>query len=119
MNKLKKTAILVLLVLSPLGARADVQVSGLADFVVRNSQEYDITNYTFRGFSSFHTMRTRLFFDGTVDENTAFFAQVLINLNTFQLYGAYARFSNLAKNYLNAQVGLIPIPIGSYGPRTY
>lgn len=119
MNRHKKYLVLTLLVLSPLGAKADVQVSGLADFVVRNSQEYDITNYTFRGFSTFHTMRTRLFFDGTVDENTAFFAQVLINLNTFQLYGAYARFSNLAKNYLNAQVGLIPIPIGSYGPRTY
>ncbi len=103
----------------PLNAVADVQVSGLADFVVRNSQEEDITNYTFRGYSNFHTMRTRLFFDGIVDENTAFFAQVLINLNSFQLYGAYARFSNLSGNYLNLNVGIIPIPIGSFGPRTY
>jgi hypothetical protein len=111
--------VLVLFAILPVNSIADVQVSGLADFVVRNSDEKDITNYTFRGFSSFHTMRTRLFFDGMVDDNTAFFAQVLINLNTFQLYGAYARFSNLAENYLNAQVGLVPIPIGSFGPRTY
>ncbi len=103
----------------PLNAGAAVLVSGLADFVIRNSQEKDITNYTFRGFSNFHTMRTRLFFDGTIDDNTAFFAQILVNLNTFQLYGAYAQFGNLSGNYLNVNVGLIPIPIGSFGPRTY
>ena len=72
-------------VVIPATVSADVRVSGLADFVIRNSQEEDITNYTFRGYSNFHTMRTRLFFDGIVDDNTAFFAQVLINLNSFQL----------------------------------
>jgi len=119
MKKIKGISIILLAILLPLGARADVQVSGLADFVIRNSREKDITNFTFRGFSNFQTIRTRLFFDGIVDDNTAFFAQVLVNLNTFQLYGAYAQFRNLYHNYLNANLGIIPIPIGSYGPRTY
>lgn len=119
MKNIAPALLLTLFLIIPNDAFASVRVSGLADFVVRNSQEKDITNYTFRGFSNFHAVRTRLFFDGMVDDNTSFFAQVLVNLNTFQLYGAYARFTNLAKNYLNAQVGLIPIPIGSFGPRTY
>ncbi|MGH8014772.1 MAG: hypothetical protein ACREBV_01115 [Candidatus Zixiibacteriota bacterium] len=119
MKSLKIIRLLSALSMLPISAAADVQVSGLADFVVRNSQEEDITNFTFRGFSNFHTMRTRLFFDGVVDDNTAFFVQVLINLNTFQLYGAYAQFKNLYHNYLNANVGIIPIPIGSFGSRTY
>lgn len=119
MKKFAGPHILLIFILLSAAARADVQVSGLADFVIRNSQEEDITNYTFRGFSNFHTMRTRLFFDGIVDDNTAFFTQILINLNTFQLYGAYAQFRNLSGNYLNLNVGIIPIPIGSFGPRTY
>ncbi len=98
---------------------ADVQVSGLADFVYRNSKENDVTNNTFRSFSNFHTSRLRLFFDGNIAENSDLFVQILIDGDVFQLYGAYARFSHLAGNYLNLNVGIIPNTVGSYGPRTY
>ena len=110
--------VFVVMALPPV-VRGDVQVSGLSDFVVRNSSEADVTNYTFRGFSNFHTIRTRLFFDGLIDDKKAFFVQVLVNLNTFQLYGAYAQFTDLAGHYLNMNIGIIPNTIGSYGPRTY
>lgn len=119
MKKLKKSAVLFLLVLSPLSVSADVQVSGLADFVYCNSDNNDITNVTFRGFSNFHTSRTRLFFDGNVGDNTDLFVQILIDEYNFQLYGAYARFSNLSGPYLNLNIGYIPSTIGSYAPRTY
>ncbi len=103
----------------PLNAVADVQVSGLADFVFRNSKEFDVTNNSFRDFSNFHTSRTRLFFDGNIGDNADLFAQILVDGYGFQLYGAYARFSNLAGNHLHLNVGLIPPTVGSYAPRTY
>lgn len=111
------TTLLCLTLMSRVNAQ--IQVSGLADIVYCNSDNDDVTNLTFRRFSNFHTTRVRLFFDGSVGENTDLFAQILIDNNTFQLYGAYARFSNLAGAYLNLNIGYIPSTVGSYAPRTY
>ena len=101
-------------------AFAQMQVSGLSDILFKNAEESDVTNLTFLGFSNFHSLRTRLFFDGTIDRDVYFFAQILVdNLTGFQLYAAYARFQNLSGPKLNLQLGLIPATIGSFAPRTY
>jgi hypothetical protein len=60
-----------------------------------------------------------LFFDAPLGENNGLFAQVLFDQYYFNLYGAYARFGNLAGKYLNINVGLIPLTVGSFGERTY
>ena len=119
MKKILVTAITFVCILLTDAAQSQVQVSGLADVVFCNSGNVDITNITFRRYSNFHTSRTRLFFDGNVGENTDLFVQILIDEYNFQLYGAYARFSNLSGQYLNMNVGYIPSTIGSYAPRTY
>ncbi len=99
---------------------AQMQISGLSDILFKNAEEKDVTNLTFLGFSNFHSLRTRLFFDGSIDRDVYFFAQILVdNLTGFQLYAAYARFQNLSGPKLNLQLGLIPATIGSFAPRTY
>ena len=99
---------------------AQMQISGLSDILFKNAEEKDVTNLTFLGFSNFHSLRTRLFFDGSIDRDVYFFAQILVdNLTGFQLYAAYARFQNLSGPKLNLQLGLIPTTIGSFAPRTY
>lgn len=98
---------------------AQVEVSGLADVVFKNAKESDLTNQTFRGHSNFHTSRVRLFFDAAVNDKTYAFAQILMDNSDFQLYAAYVRFTEIAGPYLNAQVGLIPATVGTWGPRTY
>jgi len=88
--------ILALLICSS-NAFAQMQVSGLSDILFKNAEEKDVTNLTFLGFSNFHTLRTRLFFDGTIDSDVYFFTQILVdNYNGFQLIAAYARFQNLS-----------------------
>ena len=47
------------------------------------------------------------------------FSQILVDGNTFQLYGAYGRLSRIAGSEVNLQFGLIPSPVGAWGPRTY
>jgi hypothetical protein len=100
-------------------AMAEVNVGGMADFVFKNSDNEDFTNITFKQHSPFHTLRTRLFFDATLSENSAAFVQLLTDNNSVTIYGAYARFTDLAGKYLNLQVGYIPTPIGSFGARVY
>ncbi|MCH9024829.1 MAG: hypothetical protein IH931_05785, partial [candidate division Zixibacteria bacterium] len=101
-------------------AFAQMQISGLSDILFKNAEESDVTNLTFLGFSNFHSLRTRLFFDGTIDRDVYFFAQILVdNFTGFQLYAAYARFQNLSGPKLNLQLGFIPTTIGSFAPRTY
>jgi hypothetical protein len=119
MYKLRILSLLLVLSLAPLGAVAQIEVSGLADLVFRNTDQEDVTNLTFRNFSNFHTSRARLFFDAAVAENTYMFTQILMDNSTFQLYAAYARFTNLAGPYLNVQAGLIPTTVGSYVARAY
>lgn len=98
---------------------AQVNVGGQLDIVMKNSGSEDHTNLTFRNFSNFHTSRARLFFDAAPAENVELFTQILVDDNTFQLYGAYLRLNAIGGSPLNAQMGIIPLPVGSWGPRTY
>jgi hypothetical protein len=105
-------------IMNPAATEA-VEVSGLADFVARNTDKADFTNDTFKGFSNFHTSRIRLFFDDQLSDNSYVFVQILVNNYTVSLYGAYARFENVVPRYLNIQLGFLPTPVGTYAARTY
>lgn len=98
---------------------AQVSVSGLLDYVVFDATSEDVTNLTFRRFSNFNSLRTRLFIDAAPAENVEVFSQILIDGSSFQLYGAYARLSRIAGTDFNLQLGLIPGTVGAWGPRTY
>ena len=100
-------------------ARADVNVSGLADFVLRERGESDLVNTSFGGQSPFDPIRIRLFFDAAVTENTSVFVQFLTDEFEPSLYGAYVRFENLAGTSLGTQAGLIPNTVAAWGERTY
>lgn len=119
MKKFSVILFLLLLTIISSTTKAQVNVEGLLDVIYHNSETVDFTNETFRGFSNFHSSRTRLFFDAAPAENVEVFVQVLIDNYTFQLYGGYVRFTDIGLFNLNAQFGLIPMPVGSWGPRTY
>ncbi len=103
----------------PLILSAETQVSGYLDMIAKNSGNDDITNITFKGFSNFHSIRTRLLFDSQVEDRVTVFAQILLDDNTFSVYGAYARISKIAGKYLNANVGFIPTTVGAFVSREY
>lgn len=110
-------AALLLVAISPV--RADVALSGLADFVAGNSTE-DVTNVTFRSTSNLDVVRTRLFVDAPVSDDIAFFTQFLVShYDDFFIYGAYLRFEQLGGSPVNLHAGLIPNTVGNWGPRTY
>lgn len=100
-------------------ATAQYQVSGQLDLVVRNNSAVDGSNKTFKGFSNFDFVRARIFFDAQPTENVSVFTQVLIDNSVFQLYGAYVRLSKLGGKDINIHAGIIPNPVGLWGPRTY
>lgn len=110
--------ILTLTFSRPVAVDAQVAVSGLLDYVISDATQEDVTNKTFRSFSNFHSLRTRLFFDSAPADNVEVFAQVLVDGYAFQLNGAYVRFSEITGS-LNLQAGLIPATVGSWAPRTY
>lgn len=119
MAKFMTVLLALLTLLASGGLKAQVNVGGLVDVVFKNSDNEDITNVTRRNFSNFHSSRARLFFDAAPAENLEVFTQILVDNYSFQLYGAYMRFTNIGGSQLNAQIGLIPHPVGSWGPRTY
>lgn len=110
---------LVVLATAPGAFSTEIQVSGLINFVARDINQNDFSNETFRGFSNFHTSRTRIFFDASVDRSTSAFVQLLVDNANVSLYAAYVRFERLAGNYVNLHVGLIPTTVGSFSERTY
>ncbi len=115
-----RTALALLLLCAiSVPAKADVSVSGMTDIVFKNSDNEDYTNITFKKHSPFHTLRTRLFFDAPLGDNSSAFLQLMTDNNSVIIYGAYIRFTNLADKYLNVQVGYIPTTVGSFGARVY
>lgn len=114
--------IIYLLVILPAlagSASAELSVSGMTDIVFKNADNDDYTNITFKKHSPFHTLRTRLFFDATLSENSSAFLQLMTDNNSVIIYGAYVRFTELAGKYLNLQAGYIPTTVGSFGARVY
>lgn len=118
MRKLVGTLFLMLFLVGTM-ARAQVKLSGLADFVFKNGSAGDHFNDGWKGSSNYHTMRARVFLDAPLSDDDGLFMQVLFDQYYFNIYGVYARFSNLAGKYLNLNVGLIPLTVGSFGARTY
>ncbi len=116
---LRILGIVAVLICTPAMTIAETKVSGYLDVIAKNSDNSDITNITFKGFSNFHSIRTRLLFDSPVDDHVTVFAQVLIDNNTFSVYGAYARISKIADKYLNANIGFIPTTVGAFVSREY
>ncbi len=108
-----------MVIIFTVSAQAQIKVSGLSDFVLKRTVEDDYFNTTYRSSSNFHTLRTRLFFDAPLGNQNGAFVQVMFDQYYFGIYGAYARFGHLAGKYLNLQVGLIPLTVGSFGRRTY
>lgn len=98
---------------------AEVDVSGLLDFVARNAEEQDITNVTFKGTSNLHTTRARLFFDAPLEGENAAFIQLLADNYTIDVYGAYIRLVKIFNLPVNLNAGIIPNTVGNFGPRTY
>ncbi|MBK7141918.1 MAG: hypothetical protein IPH75_07545 [bacterium] len=111
--------VLGLILLSAWPVSADLSVSGMTDIVFKNADNDDYTNITFKKHSPFHTLRTRLFFDATLSENSSAFLQLMTDNNSVIIYGAYIRFTNLAGKYVNLQAGYIPTTVGSFGARVY
>ena len=103
----------------PALASAQYQVTGMLDLVLRNLSSEDGSNKTFKGFSNFDYVRARIFFDAQPTEKVSVFTQVLVDNSAFQLYGAYVRLSKMGGANVNLQAGLIPNPVGLWGPRTY
>jgi hypothetical protein len=117
MRRIAPTLLALGLLAAP--ARADVAVSGLADFIVRNGEE-DHSNVTFRGTSNLESSRVRLFFDANVNDDVQFFTQLLLSgYNDAFIYAAYLRFEEVGGSPVNLHVGLIPSTVGNWGPRTY
>jgi len=109
----------VALLLAATPATAEMTLSGLAEFVLRNNED-DATNVNFRQTSNLDASRVRLFVDAQVDEDIAFFTQfALSHYNDFFIYGAYLRFDRIGGSGANLHAGLIPSTVGSWGPRTY
>jgi hypothetical protein len=105
---------------APAGVRAELEWSGLADFVVRDPSEEDATNRTFRGTSNLDTFRVRLFADAAVADDVDLFAQLLLSgFNDAFINAAYLRFREIGGSPVNVQMGLIPGTIGTWAERTY
>ncbi len=99
-------------------ASAQFYVSGLLAMVARNADVANQHNQTNVGLSTFDATYGRLFFDGRVTDRLAGFVQFYLSTRyDVSLYGAYLRYDHSPQWHLEA--GLIPLPVGLWGPRTY
>ena len=111
---------------------AQVQFSALVDLVLNPGLDIasdtadSESNTASRGDDPFHTIRGRLFMDGDVAEGLSVNTRFLFDHDAssgqpiVRLDGAFATFwSILGIDALNVQVGNVPWPFGSFGPRTY
>lgn len=103
-------------------ASADFAMRGLIDAVVTTDGEAGREiNFVRTGVSAFDPLHTRLFFEGG-SERTRAFVQVLFRDTSaypIRLFGAYVVHQPFESEQLFAQIGKIPTPEGSWGPRTY
>lgn len=112
-------AILLLITISAWG-QSELDWGLQIDLVFHNPDIKDYTNQTFRGFSNFHTLRARIIATGAVNDYLSFQGQLLSdNADNPIWFSAYAHLSKPDFPYLNANLGLIPTPVGLFGQRTY
>lgn len=120
MNRLGIALLVVMLGAAP--ASADFAVRGLLDAVIAGKGDTGREiNFVRTGVSAFDPLHTRLFFEGG-DERTRAFVQVLLrdtSSHPVRVFGAYVVHQPFASEPLFAQIGKIPTPEGSWGPRTY
>lgn len=118
-RRLRVYIIILLTVGGIVPSEAQVIVNEQLDIVIRNPSAKDFSNKTFSGLSNFDLLRFRLFFDAPVADDKAVLIQILFDNYQVWTYGAYLRLSNILGRNLNLNIGLIPNPYGSFGPRTY
>ncbi|GAB4326555.1 MAG: hypothetical protein Kow0074_21230 [Candidatus Zixiibacteriota bacterium] len=115
---LKCALVTVILCGSANTASAQFYVSGMLAMVARNADVANQHNRTNAGFSTFDATYGRVFFDGRVTDRLSAFVQLYLGMNYSPFVnGAYIRYDHSEKWHLEA--GLIPLPVGLWGPRTY
>lgn len=98
----------------------DVKVRGQFDVVGAPENTAIHLNELNSGGSAFDPWRLRLFVEGKASPNVEVFSQFLVSdVTGFYVWGAYATLTPNPERDLHLQVGKIPWPIGTYGPRTY
>lgn len=115
------SAISLLLFLATVHAQEKLDIGLQLDLVVHNPDALDLTNSSYWDYSNFHTLRARFSAVGTVSANISLYGQVISDNASalFYLYSAYARLTPSFAPNLAVNVGLIPIPLGSFGNRNY
>lgn len=98
-----------------------VQVRGLLDVVGRGNDQFNVYNLTMLDDSNFDNLRARLFVDGG-NERTRAFVQILmsdVGFSSFRFYGAYVLHQVVESHEIYLEAGKIPVPDGTWAPRTY
>lgn len=99
-------------------AAAEFYPSGQLILVARNADISNVSNQTNAGFSAFDAATLRFFLDARATERLSGFVQFYASgYSGATLYGAYVRYDHTPALHLEA--GLIPTPVGLWGPRTY
>jgi len=99
-------------------AAAEFYPSGQLILVARNADISNVSNQTNAGFSAFDATTLRFFLDARATERLSGFVQFYASgYSGATLYGAYVRYDHTPALHLEA--GLIPTPVGLWGPRTY
>jgi len=104
---------------TPTRAENPLETHLLVDLVAHNTSAQNISNFTFFGQSNFDALRVRLFLEKKVSDRVEVFTQFLSNNATsHRVYGAYVRIKS-GNRWGNLEAGLIRLPFGTWGPRTY
>ncbi len=122
MNRLSKRILpIVALFFWSASAKAEnpLETHFLVDLAARNISAKNVSNFTFFGQSNFDALRVRLFLEKKISDRVEVFTQFLSNNATsHRVYGAYVRLKS-GNPWGNLEAGLIRIPFGTWGPRTY
>lgn len=112
---------LLIVLFAGVAEAADVNVRALGDFVVAGDEDLADLNRLRTGDSYVDLVHGRLFFDAGTDR-TAFFAQIVLSdaaNDAVRIYGAYLQHQLFEQRQHFVQLGKIPTPQGTWGPRTY
>lgn len=122
MNNLLKWSVPVVVLISwsaNTKAENPLETHLLVDLVAHNTSAKNVSNFTFFGQSNFDALRVRLFLEKKVSDQVEVFTQLLSNnANSPRVYGAYVRIKS-GNRWGNLEAGLIRLPFGTWGPRTY
>jgi hypothetical protein len=95
---------------------------GTASFTARGESPGVYLNYFNRGDTNWDYLRTLLTLEAQASRQIAFIGDVLFantSSEPLRIYGAYAYFHDFTSHDLAIQAGLLPLMIGTYGPRSY